>query len=44
MNVEDRADRAASRTVAAIGELARARMLYCLSDGRANEHGGGGGG
>jgi DNA-binding transcriptional ArsR family regulator len=31
----DTADTAASRVAAAIGEPARARMLYCLSDGRA---------
>lgn len=35
MNGEDHADLAASRIAAAIGEPARARMLYCLSDGRA---------
>src|SRR6266566_3066620 len=35
MNVEDHADAAVSRIAAAIGELARARMLYCLVDGRA---------
>jgi DNA-binding transcriptional ArsR family regulator len=35
MNVEDQADDAVSRIAAAIGEPARARMLYCLSDGRA---------
>ena len=35
MNVEDHADRAASGIAAAIGEPARARMLYCLVDGRA---------
>ena len=34
MNVET-ADAAASSIAAAIGEPARARMLYCLSDGRA---------
>ncbi len=34
MNV-DHADVAASRIAAAIGEPARARMLYCLMDGRA---------
>lgn len=34
MNVET-ADAAASSIAAAIGERARARMLYCLSDGRA---------
>ncbi len=33
MNVEH--DAAVSRVAAAIGEPARARMLYCLSDGRA---------
>src|SRR5262252_483634 len=33
MNVEDPAS-AASSVAAAIGEPARARMLYCLSDGR----------
>src|SRR5216683_2479491 len=35
MNVEDHADAAVSRIAAAIGEPARARMLYCLVDGRA---------
>jgi DNA-binding transcriptional ArsR family regulator len=35
MNVEQHADTAVSRIAAAIGEPARARMLYCLSDGRA---------
>jgi len=35
MNVEDYAERAASGIAAAIGEPARARMLYCLVDGRA---------
>src|ERR1700730_18188437 len=35
MNVETHADAAASRIAAAIGEPARARMLYCLMDGRA---------
>jgi DNA-binding transcriptional ArsR family regulator len=35
MNVEDDADEAVSRIAAAIGEPARARMLYCLADGRA---------
>jgi len=35
MNVEDHADGAVSRIAAAIGEPARARMLYCLVDGRA---------
>jgi DNA-binding transcriptional ArsR family regulator len=35
MNVEDRADAAVSKIAAAIGEPARARMLYCLVDGRA---------
>jgi DNA-binding transcriptional ArsR family regulator len=34
MNVEQ-TDAAVSRIAAAIGEPARARMLYCLSDGRA---------
>ena len=34
MNVDD-ADIAVSRIAAAIGEPARARMLYCLADGRA---------
>src|SRR5580704_9312363 len=34
MNVEHHDD-AAARIAAAIGEQARARMLYCLSDGRA---------
>jgi DNA-binding transcriptional ArsR family regulator len=35
MNVEKDADAAASKIAAAIGEPARARMLYCLVDGRA---------
>jgi len=35
MNVEGAADTAVSRIAAAIGEPARARMLYCLVDGRA---------
>ncbi len=35
MNVEGDADAAVSRIAAAIGEPARARMLYCLLDGRA---------
>ena len=35
MNVKQDADAAVSRIAAAIGEPARARMLYCLSDGRA---------
>ena len=35
MNVEDFSDVAASRIAAAIGEPARARMLYCLMDGHA---------
>jgi DNA-binding transcriptional ArsR family regulator len=35
MDVENRADVAASRIAAAIGEPARARILYCLMDGRA---------
>jgi DNA-binding transcriptional ArsR family regulator len=35
MNVEHQADAAVSRIAAAIGEPARARMLYCLADGRA---------
>ena len=35
MNVEKDADAAVSRIAAAIGEPARARMLYCLVDGRA---------
>jgi DNA-binding transcriptional ArsR family regulator len=35
MNVEHHADAAASRIAAAIGEPARARMLYCLMDGHA---------
>jgi DNA-binding transcriptional ArsR family regulator len=35
MIVEDRADDGAARIAAAIGEPARARMLYCLVDGRA---------
>jgi DNA-binding transcriptional ArsR family regulator len=34
MNVEHDPDVAVSRIAAAIGELARARMLYCLVDGR----------
>ena len=34
MNVEHH-DAAAASIAAAIGEPARARMLYCLSDGRA---------
>jgi DNA-binding transcriptional ArsR family regulator len=35
MNVEGEADAAVSRIAAAIGEPARASMLYCLLDGRA---------
>ncbi len=35
MNVEDHADAAVSKIAAAIGEPARACMLYCLVDGRA---------
>jgi len=35
MNVEHRADDAISRIAAAIGEPARARILYCLMDGHA---------
>jgi len=35
MNVEHDTDAAASSIAAAIGEPARARMLYCLVDGRA---------
>jgi DNA-binding transcriptional ArsR family regulator len=35
MDVEPSADGAVSRIAAAIGEPARARMLYCLLDGRA---------
>jgi len=35
MYVKDYADTAASRIAAAIGEPARARMLYCLMDGHA---------
>jgi len=35
MNVESDSDAAVSRIAAAIGELARARMLYCMVDGRA---------
>jgi DNA-binding transcriptional ArsR family regulator len=35
MNVEDHADASISRIAAAIGEPARARMLYCLMDGHA---------
>ena len=35
MNVEDQADGSVSRIAAAIGQPARARMLYCLVDGRA---------
>jgi DNA-binding transcriptional ArsR family regulator len=35
MNVESHADTAVSRIAAAIGEPARARMLYCLMDGHA---------
>jgi DNA-binding transcriptional ArsR family regulator len=35
MNVEDHADAAVSKIAAAIGEPARARMLYSLDDGRA---------
>jgi DNA-binding transcriptional ArsR family regulator len=35
VNVEEQADLAASSIAAAIGEPARARMLYCLMDGHA---------
>jgi DNA-binding transcriptional ArsR family regulator len=35
MDVEQQADAAVSNIAAAIGEPARARMLYCLVDGRA---------
>ncbi len=35
MNVERHPDEAVSRIAAAIGEPARARMLYCLADGHA---------
>jgi DNA-binding transcriptional ArsR family regulator len=35
MDVEHNADYAVSRIAAAIGEPARARMLYCLMDGHA---------
>ena len=35
MNVEHYADAAVARIAAAIGEPARARMLYCLMDGHA---------
>jgi DNA-binding transcriptional ArsR family regulator len=35
MNVDELADAAVSRIAAAIGEPARARMLYCLLDGHA---------
>jgi DNA-binding transcriptional ArsR family regulator len=35
MNVEGDADAAVSKIAAAIGERSRARMLYCLLDGRA---------
>ena len=35
MDVEYQTDHAASRIAAAIGEPARARMLYCLMDGHA---------
>src|SRR5258708_39556800 len=35
MDVEEQADEAVSRIAAAIGEPARARMLYCLMDGHA---------
>ncbi|MGC2530255.1 MAG: helix-turn-helix transcriptional regulator [Candidatus Acidiferrum sp.] len=35
MNVKHHADAGASRVAAAIGEPARARMLYCLMDGHA---------
>jgi DNA-binding transcriptional ArsR family regulator len=35
MNVEEHVDVAVSRIAAAIGEPARARMLYCLVDGHA---------
>jgi DNA-binding transcriptional ArsR family regulator len=35
LNIEDHADAAVSAIAAAIGEPARARMLYCLVDGQA---------
>src|ERR1700686_4064918 len=35
MDVESRVDDEVSQIAAAIGEPARARMLYCLVDGRA---------
>src|SRR6266545_693859 len=35
MNVEHHVDAAVSRIAAAIGEPARARILYCLMDGHA---------
>jgi DNA-binding transcriptional ArsR family regulator len=35
MNVKDHADTAISAIAAAIGELSRARILYCLVDGQA---------
>ena len=35
MNVKHHADAGASQVAAAIGEPARARMLYCLMDGHA---------
>ena len=35
MNVKPDPDAAVSRIAAAVGEPARARMLYCLVDGRA---------
>jgi DNA-binding transcriptional ArsR family regulator len=35
VNVKDHTDAAVCRIAAAIGEPARARMLYCLADGRA---------
>jgi DNA-binding transcriptional ArsR family regulator len=35
LDADSRADLAASKIAAAIGEPARARMLYCLMDGRA---------
>ena len=35
MNAEHRPDLAVSKVAAAIGEPARARMLYCLLDGHA---------
>src|ERR1700685_360431 len=35
LNIEDHTDAAVSAIAAAIGEPARARMLYCLVDGHA---------